>query len=84
MAPASISYDEFFGKAKKEQANLIWKFLFVERVPCSEAAIGVWYNAETLGSRRLLAAPGSSMASGHGLRVKSLKSILRTFSGLPG
>ena len=54
VAPASISYDEFFGKSKEEQANLIWKFLFVERVPCSEAAIGVCTTLKCLGLENFL------------------------------
>src|SRR5579862_3115 len=33
--------DQYWGLAKSEQADLIWKTLFVENAPVSEAARGV-------------------------------------------
>jgi hypothetical protein len=38
---ARISYDEFWRMPKTEQADLVWKTLFVENIPTSEAARGV-------------------------------------------
>ncbi|RKD76324.1 hypothetical protein ATL39_0540 [Sinobaca qinghaiensis] len=34
-------YDSFFQRPKSEQADLVWKTLFVDRTPTSEAAVGV-------------------------------------------
>lgn len=40
-APASISPESFYSKRKKEQADIIWKSLFLDRSPVSEACRGV-------------------------------------------
>src|SRR5262245_6189816 len=36
-----ISHDRFWGMSKADQADLVWKTLFVESLPTSEAARGV-------------------------------------------
>ena len=38
---ARISYDEFWRMPKTQQADLVWKTLFVENIPTSEAARGI-------------------------------------------
>lgn len=38
---ARVSYEEFWGMSKPEQADLVWRTLFVENTPVSEAARGV-------------------------------------------
>ncbi|HUT63133.1 MAG TPA: glucuronate isomerase [Anaerolineae bacterium] len=38
---APISYDRFWAMSKSEQADYIWKHLFIERSPLSEASRGV-------------------------------------------
>src|SRR4030042_1164896 len=38
---AQISYDRFWAMSKSEQADYIWKHLFIERSPLSEASRGV-------------------------------------------
>jgi hypothetical protein len=38
---ARISYDEFWRLPKAQQADLVWKTLFVENIPTSEAARGI-------------------------------------------
>jgi len=38
---ARISYDEFWRMPKTDQADLVWKTLFVENIPTSEAARGI-------------------------------------------
>src|SRR5918999_4203942 len=38
---ADISYEEFWRLSKTEQADLVWRTLFVEHTPVSEAARGV-------------------------------------------
>jgi hypothetical protein len=38
---ARVSYEEFWGMGKPEQADLVWRALFVEHTPVSEAARGV-------------------------------------------
>lgn len=48
-APPEITPDKFYSLEKKEQANLIWKALFVQRTPLSEAARGVITTLERLG-----------------------------------
>jgi hypothetical protein len=54
VAPAhakkgSLSYDNFWKMSKTEQADHIWKNLFVERTPISEACRGVLTSLELLG-----------------------------------
>src|SRR5919206_1375306 len=38
---ADVSYEGFWRMSKTEQADLVWRTLFVERAPVSEAARGV-------------------------------------------
>ena len=38
---ADVSYDDFWRMGKSEQADLVWRTLFVENTPVSEAARGV-------------------------------------------
>src|SRR5919205_1233536 len=38
---AGVGYEEFWRLPKPEQAGLVWRTLFVERAPVSEAARGV-------------------------------------------
>ena len=38
---AKISYDDFWRLSKTAQADLVWKTLFVENIPTSEAARGI-------------------------------------------
>lgn len=38
---ASVSYEEFWGMGQTAQADLVWRTLFVENTPVSEAARGV-------------------------------------------
>ena len=40
-APGSMTPEIFFAKTKREQADLVWKALFVDRTPMSEATRGV-------------------------------------------
>ena len=41
MRVVDLSYDRFWALSKREQANLIWQALFLERSPVSEACRGV-------------------------------------------
>ncbi len=41
MRLSDMPYDEFWTMTKTEQANLVWKTLFIENSPISEAARGV-------------------------------------------
>ncbi|NPV81129.1 MAG: glucuronate isomerase [Firmicutes bacterium] len=41
MRVVDIPYSRFWAMSKREQADLIWKALFIERTPCSEACRGV-------------------------------------------
>jgi len=38
---ARVGYDKFWSMSKTEQANLVWKTLFVDNTPTSEAAQGI-------------------------------------------
>ena len=40
-APTNVTPESFYIKPKHEQADLIWKALFVDRMPLSEATRGV-------------------------------------------
>src|SRR3954462_3261741 len=40
-ADTSVSYESFWGMNQKQQAELIWRTLFVDRAPVSEACRGV-------------------------------------------
>ncbi len=46
---SDVSPQEFFAKTKTEQADLVWRTLFVERAPISEACRGVVTTLKALG-----------------------------------
>ena len=48
-APADITPEIFYAKNKREQADLIWKALFIDRSPLSEACRGVIETLVALG-----------------------------------
>lgn len=41
VAPAELTHEAFFKLPKSGQADLVWKHLFVERSPLSEAQLGI-------------------------------------------
>jgi hypothetical protein len=41
LRSARISYEQFWGMSKTDQADLVWKTLFVDNTPTSEAAHGI-------------------------------------------
>jgi len=49
VPPSQLSYEQFWSMTKPEQANHIWKNLFVERTPLSEACRGVLTTLSRLG-----------------------------------
>ncbi len=49
MRVASVGYDAFWAMDKQAQADLIWKELFIERAPISEACRGVLASLKSLG-----------------------------------
>ncbi|WP_257345904.1 hypothetical protein [Pseudalkalibacillus decolorationis] len=49
MRECDISYDYFWRLSKREQADLIWKTLFVKNTPYSEACRGVVTTLKKLG-----------------------------------
>lgn len=51
-APVHISPETFYAKTKKEQADIIWKALFVDRTPISEACRGVITTLVALGLQK--------------------------------
>ncbi|HIJ72654.1 MAG TPA: glucuronate isomerase, partial [Candidatus Hydrogenedentes bacterium] len=46
---SAIPYERFWALGKKEQADLVWRELFVERSPCSESCRGVLTVLNALG-----------------------------------
>ncbi len=46
---AEVSYDDFWGMSKREQADLIWRHLFEENSPYGEACRGVLTTLQVLG-----------------------------------
>ncbi|OEU18027.1 hypothetical protein FRACYDRAFT_184859 [Fragilariopsis cylindrus CCMP1102] len=48
-APPSIIPEQFYAKSKQQQAEIIWKALFIDRSPISEACRGVITVPVTLG-----------------------------------
>ena len=48
-APADMTPERFYAMTKREQANAIWKALFVDRTPLSEACRGVLTTVQALG-----------------------------------
>lgn len=49
VTPSELPYDKFWAMNKAEQADHIWKHLFVERTPISEACRGVLTTLSKLG-----------------------------------
>ena len=49
MRWSDIPYDTFWGLSKREQADLIWKTLFIDHSPVSESCRGVLTTLEKLG-----------------------------------
>ena len=49
VAPADIEHEAFFELPRSEQADLVWEHLFVQRLPISEAQIGVLTTLQLLG-----------------------------------
>lgn len=54
VAPASLTHEAFFAKTKREQADHVWRGLFVEHSPVSEACQGVLTTLNRLGLGHLL------------------------------
>ncbi|CAJ1425854.1 unnamed protein product [Effrenium voratum] len=55
VAPAEVTHDNFFAKSKQGQADLVWRGLFLERSPISEACQGVVTTLQKLGLEKQLA-----------------------------
>mmetsp|Transcript_30835 Transcript_30835/g.44873 ORF Transcript_30835/g.44873 Transcript_30835/m.44873 type:complete len:1098 (-) Transcript_30835:303-3596(-) len=51
-APASVAPEQFYALSKQKQADIIWKALFLDRSPVSEACRGVITTLKTLGLQR--------------------------------
>src|SRR5205085_6193902 len=49
VRPSELPYERFWGMSKREQADHIWKHLFIERAPISEACRGVLTTVGKLG-----------------------------------
>src|SRR3954469_2537848 len=49
VPPSKLPYEQFWKMSKAEQADHIWKHLFVERTPISEACRGVMTSMSRLG-----------------------------------
>jgi len=49
VPPSRLPYEEFWRMSKREQASHVWKHLFVERTPLSEACRGVVTSLSRLG-----------------------------------
>jgi hypothetical protein len=49
VPPARLPYEQFWAMSKTEQADHIWKHLFVERTPISEACRGILTTLQKLG-----------------------------------
>ncbi|MHB9038213.1 MAG: glucuronate isomerase [Armatimonadota bacterium] len=49
MRWVDMPYEQFWGMAKREQADLVWKTLFIDHSPISEAARGVLTMLDALG-----------------------------------
>src|SRR4051812_19510506 len=50
VVPATVlPYEQFWRMTKRQQADHIWRHLFVERTPISEACRGVLTTLQTLG-----------------------------------
>eukprot|EP00980_Cylindrotheca_fusiformis_P018318 scaffold5975_cov99-Cylindrotheca_fusiformis.AAC.3 len=51
-APADMTPEKFYSLSKQEQADIVWKSLFVDRLPISEACRGVITTLTSLGLKR--------------------------------
>src|SRR5215212_3257966 len=49
VTPDKLSYEQFWKMSKRQQADHIWKNLFVDRAPISEACRGVLTTIQRLG-----------------------------------
>lgn len=49
VPPSKLPYEQFWRMSKRQQADHIWKHLFVERAPISEACRGVLTTIQRLG-----------------------------------
>lgn len=54
VAPASVTHEAFFKLSKSEQADHVWRGLFIERSPISEACRGVLTTLQRLGLADLM------------------------------
>jgi len=54
VAPASMTHEAFFALGKREQADEVWRGLFVQRSPLSEACQGVVTTLRRLGLGELM------------------------------
>merc|ERR1719188_2497354 len=54
VAPAALTHEAFFALPKSGQADLVWRHLFVERSPISEAQLGVLTTLRKLGLKEHL------------------------------
>mmetsp|Transcript_752 Transcript_752/g.1588 ORF Transcript_752/g.1588 Transcript_752/m.1588 type:complete len:546 (+) Transcript_752:99-1736(+) len=55
VAPAELTAEAFFAMPKSQQADLVWKYLFIDRSPLSEAQLGVLRTLQKLGLADLVA-----------------------------
>jgi len=67
-APAFMTPQDFYAKNKKEQADIIWQALFIDRSPVSEACRGVVTTLTTLGLTKAV-------------KARSLEAIRAFYSG---
>jgi hypothetical protein len=49
VPPSAVPYEQFWKMSKRQQADHIWKHLFIERAPISEACRGVLTTIQMLG-----------------------------------
>src|SRR5215212_9084360 len=49
IPPSKLPYEQFWKMTKRQQADHIWKHLFIERAPISEACRGVLTTIQKLG-----------------------------------
>eukprot|EP00934_Nitzschia_sp_Nitz4_P004964 Nitzschia sp. Nitz4//scaffold520_size5762//355//3675//NITZ4_009204-RA/size5762-augustus-gene-0.3-mRNA-1//-1//CDS//3329553932//4954//frame0 len=55
-APVSVTPESFYALPKQEQANLIWRALFIDRTPVSEACRGVLTTLRQMGMEKEMVA----------------------------
>lgn len=68
-APADLSPEKFYAKTTQQRADIIWKALFLERMPVSEACRGVITTLVTLGLEEEVKARN----------LESIRAFYRTF-----